>query len=579
MAARVTTVNNVSIYDLSAGKVQPAWLPPLKKKALKKSGDFSRRVDLIQDFGFPEAARTISISPDGRYIIATGVYSPRVRVWDTAELSLKFERYMDAAPVAHAVISSDYAKLAFLQEDRGIELHAAYGRHYRTRVPDAGRDLAWHAPSAELIVAVSAPFLHRLSLEEGRFLAPLELSAGAANRVAISTTTALIAAACEGGTVEIFDPRSRPRAGLLNVLGDRGGSCDALAVAFEEGGLGLAVGTSDARALIYDLRSARPIATRDHPYGLPVTQVAFHRSSARLVLSGDAKQVKVWRRDDGVAFTNIEQSAKLNGFAVASESPGNVGTTDSGLFFFARDTDRVGIAYVPALGPAPRWASFIDALTEEVDGYADAAGAGSAPGSVYDDYKFLSRDELATLGLEGLVGTNLVKAYLHGFFIDARLHRRVMSVAPTVAAEQLRADKVAAVVAATRAPRVSVTTGVPTVNAALAARLEEEEAERADARADGRAAPRAKAAKGRRNRADDDEEAADTAARQSMAGTGGVLPPPVPSILTDPRFSSLFSDPSYAIDEDEAQILSGQRGAGGAGNGTRAVKAGGGRGR
>ena len=39
--------------------------------------------------------------------------------------------------------------------------------------------------------------------------------------------------------------------------------------------------------------------------------------------------------------------------------------------------------HVPALGAAPRWCSFLDGLTEELEE--------EAAGSVYDDYKFVTR--------------------------------------------------------------------------------------------------------------------------------------------------------------------------------------------
>lgn len=44
--------------------------------------------------------------------------------------------------------------------------------------------------------------------------------------------------------------------------------------------------------------------------------------------------------------------------------------------------------------------------------------------TVYDDYKFITREELDDLGLEHLVGSKLLRAYMHGFFMDARLYRK-----------------------------------------------------------------------------------------------------------------------------------------------------------
>jgi hypothetical protein len=48
------------------------------------------------------------------------------------------------------------------------------------------------------------------------------------------------------------------------------------------------------------------------------------------------------------------------------------------------------VFYVPSLGPAPRWASFLDSLTEELEE--------SRTATVYDDYKFITKEELYELG-------------------------------------------------------------------------------------------------------------------------------------------------------------------------------------
>jgi ribosome biogenesis protein ENP2 len=87
-----------------------------------------------------------------------GVYKPRVRVWELSELSLKFERFLDCEAVdfkvcfveiesrkiflkilmqlhSHQILSNDWRKIAFLRADRTIELHASYGKHFKTRIP------------------------------------------------------------------------------------------------------------------------------------------------------------------------------------------------------------------------------------------------------------------------------------------------------------------------------------------------------------------------------------------------------------------------------------------------------------
>ena len=45
--------------------------------------------------------------------------------------------------------------------------------------------------------------------------------------------------------------------------------------------------------------------------------------------------------------------------------------------------------YIPELGPAPKWAGFLDNVTEEM-------GEDAAPKSAYTDFKFVDRTELDT---------------------------------------------------------------------------------------------------------------------------------------------------------------------------------------
>lgn len=47
---------------------------------------------------------------------------------------------------------------------------------------------------------------------------------------------------------------------------------------------------------------------------------------------------------------------------------------------------------------------------------------------VYDGYKFVTRTELEELGLGHLIGTNLLRSVMHGFFMDIRLYHKVMAL-------------------------------------------------------------------------------------------------------------------------------------------------------
>jgi len=52
----------------------------------------------------------------------------------------------------------------------------------------------------------------------------------------------------------------------------------------------------------------------------------------------------------------------------------------------ANEGIQMGTYYIPQLGPAPRWASFLENITEEMEDQTVR--------NVYEDYKFVQRNEL-----------------------------------------------------------------------------------------------------------------------------------------------------------------------------------------
>jgi hypothetical protein len=87
----------------------------------------------------------------------------------------------------------------------------------------------------------------------------------------------------------------------------------------------------------------------------------------------------------------------------------------SGLIFAANESEDVFTYFIPSLAPAPKWCSYLDSITEELEENTEA--------TVYDDYKFVSREEVEKLGIENLIGTSMLRAYMHGFFMDTKLYR------------------------------------------------------------------------------------------------------------------------------------------------------------
>jgi hypothetical protein len=264
-AAHLPPALSPQVYTVAGGKNVPAWLSEQKKKSLRKDEDFRRRVELLQDFHFPAACTRVKFTPDGSHIFASGLHPPRVRVFDLAQLSMKFERHLDSEVIDFQILGEDYSKAAFLCDDRSLRFHARFGAYYKLRVPRAGRDLAFAPHTAELFVAGSAPEIWRLSLGEGRFGAPLPTRAPGVNALGLSPAHGLLAAAGEDGGLECFDPRARAPLGRLAAAAAAGGAGQALTAArFDDAGLRVAVGTSGGLVALFDLRSSRPLVVKDH---------------------------------------------------------------------------------------------------------------------------------------------------------------------------------------------------------------------------------------------------------------------------------------------------------------------------
>ncbi|CAI7990527.1 Nucleolar protein 10 [Geodia barretti] len=458
---QVTTAGGVKVYNLSAGKSLPEWISERKRRALLKNDlGLRRRIELLQDFSMPIASTGIQVTADGQYIMASGVYKPRIRCYDVKQLSMKFERCLDAEIVKFHMLSEDYSKFVCLLSDRQLEIHAQYGFYYRTRIPKFGRDLSYHSPSCDLYIVGASSEVYRLNLDQGRYMAPLHTNARSCTVCEINPHHQLLTIGTEQGGVECWDPRSNTRCGQMAVsldTMDSGGDTTlqpAVTALKYKNSLTLAVGTASGQVLLYDLRTPTPFLEKDHHYSIPVHSIAFQRSQD-LVLSADAKALRIWHCSDGSPFTAIEPEHAINSVCYLPET---------GMVFMACEDSKMLSYYIPAVGHAPRWCSFLDSLTEELE---------EAEPVVYDDYKFVTSSDLDTLGLSHLVGTNLLRGYMHGYFMDIRLYHKAKAVSQPFAYREYRKEKIRQKIDEQRASRVKEKK-VLRVNSELAKRLMED---------------------------------------------------------------------------------------------------------
>ena len=123
--------------------------------------------------------------------------------------------------------------------------------------------------------------------------------------------------------------------------------------------------------------------------------------------------------------------------------------------------------FVPALGPAPAWCSHVDALTEELEE--------SSRGAVFDDYQFVTEAELDELGARHLAGQSGVRAYMHGYFVDAKLYRQLHALAKPFAYDEWRKQKAREKQAAKAASRISAALPPPKLPRVNVTRVKEVE--------------------------------------------------------------------------------------------------------
>jgi len=234
------------------------------------------------------------------------------------------------------------------------------------------------------------------------------------------------------------------------------------------------------------------MGTKDHMYGLPIKKVVYAGGEQPMVLSMDSQVVRVWDRETGKPYTSIESTAEFNDLELYPKS---------GLMFLANEQPRMQVFYVPSLGPAPRWASFLDSLTEELEE--------SRVATVYDDYKFVTLADLQDLGLDHLIGSPLLRAHLHGYFMDIRLFRKASSAKPANKLENMKKDMIRKQIEAQREGRVKIEAKIPKVNKDLFIKLKVDEEEK----------------------------------KKKKKGAG--------DLLEDDRFGSLFTDDRFEVDKDD----------------------------
>jgi ribosome biogenesis protein ENP2 len=436
--------------------------------------------------------------------------------------------------------------------------------------------MAYDAFSCDLVVGASDSAVYRFNLDRGQYLAPFETEQPphlGVNAVARASLHGLYGFGTESGTVEFWDRRDRKRVGILRMVNEEiDSNFEVSSIKFLPDGITWAAGTSTGQVSVFDLRSTKPLYTRDHHYGFPIKEIKYHAASENII-SYDKKALRIWNRSTGNLLTTVEMSGgvELNHVNLGA---GENGSGDGFLLCSVEDRQMQSF-FIPSLGPAPRWASFLENLTEEMEEGTRVGGKASiTAGAVYDNYKFVTRAELSTLNLDHLIGTSVLRAYMHGYFVDLRLYEKAKSIANPFAYEEYLEEQRRSKLEAERAGRIKanssalkpsqnqqqqqkkkgqvVINGVKAkVNTVLAERLQQQS--ELLAKLDAMEAEKSQQpATEHCSDSESEEEVVMTKAEKKaiQAAKSGQ------AILADTRFSSLFTNPEFAIDEDTEEFRS-----------------------
>ncbi|KAK4043136.1 WD40-repeat-containing domain protein [Parachaetomium inaequale] len=459
---KLTNPGTVPVYTVagpSTARPLPDWLARRRKRSSKYDAENLNNFELLQEFEFEEGNNCIRVSEDGNWIMSTGTYKPQFHVHSTQELSLSFARHTKSENTTFLLLGSDYTKSLHLQSDRSLEFHTPMGCHYEVRLPRFGRDLAYLRQNTEVLIpsvglgADGSGFgeVFRLDLERGQFLRPWQIdvgedAAGSGLQGSIHVGSVNVAAVAEKthglcafgtsiSTVEFYDPRSK---GRVAVLGGHGGEVTALD--YSDDGLSLALGTSTGQIRVFDLRNPRPLMKKDQGMGLPIKNLIHMKTPTeeRKLLSADKRIIKIWDEQTGDLWTSVEPMVDLSH---VTHVP------DSGMILTANEGKHMHCFFIPNLGLAPKWCHFLDNLVHEMENETQT--------ETYDNYKFLTKPELRSLSLDHLIGkTNLLRPYMHGYFVAAKLYDQARLIANPYIWEEERAKRVKEKVEKERSSRI-----------------------------------------------------------------------------------------------------------------------------
>lgn len=259
---------------------------------------------------------------------------------------------------------------------------------------------------------------------------------------------------------------------------------------FSTNGLQIAVGTIKGQVYVYDIRHNRPIFIKDHCNDKPINKIEFLKinnsinntnsnsttynnnnnnnmyrkyreekngfdidvdfdiennfyNSSECIASCDESGIQIYSEKKNIVVLqlvnyedndNSRNKKRVN--RLLNNDSINISSftfyPNSGLCLIPCDNSKVFVYFVPLIGMAPKWCSFLDSITEELEDRENRTSTNydsyTNDNMLQNEYVFITNEQVDQLNINHLKGTKNLISYLHGYFIPAKVYSDIKSV-------------------------------------------------------------------------------------------------------------------------------------------------------
>ncbi|AFP65577.1 nucleolar protein 10 (nucleomorph) [Chroomonas mesostigmatica CCMP1168] len=321
----------------------------IKKKVVKKNS-MEKNVKNKLNFWFPSSVKLIKETGDSNFLIGYGLYPPQLRCFDLNDLSLKFERHLDAEIVDFQILSLNWEKIVFLRADKYLEFQIKSGRFFQTKIPEIGIDLLFASENATIYIPSCKTHIFRYNLENGKFLNCLKNISRYHNTCSgKNPTNHLLIFGDTGGSVKLWDPRITKK--FISKI-KAFSFCKKIyrnpvsSLRFDINNPHQCyVGFKSGELVLFDLRTFKPLITKNMGNNLPIKSIrpTLHNNK---VVTSDSKTIKIWNKTTGITSNFYETKENINHVCKIKKA---------GFIFVANDAPYIKGRYIENLGNFPDW--------------------------------------------------------------------------------------------------------------------------------------------------------------------------------------------------------------------------------